>query len=213
MDKDRINELLEQVCGKHPAPASEFCSAAEFKQIFFRRSRLQSAKARPLCRAIWGLTAASLLLIAGIAVLSATNEKRPAQQDEAADRLRQLVTLFGSDCGIGMVNGEPVTFDRQNGHPSRLVELAVYDRHDRKVASLELAAGSDDYFELVGDRLRGTVSLQHGPDSDQILEFSLALTLGNGQTVKLRDIGVMETDRRRTARVAGFRIEKRLLNI
>ena len=58
MNKDRIDELLEQAREKRPAPASEFCSATEFKQMFFRRSRMQSAKARPLRRAIWGLAAA-----------------------------------------------------------------------------------------------------------------------------------------------------------
>ncbi|WP_419645635.1 hypothetical protein [Victivallis vadensis] len=213
MNKDRIDELLEQAREKHPAPASEFCSATEFKQMFFRRSRMQSAKARPLRRAIWGLAAASLLLIAGVAVLLASEEKRQAQEGEAADRLRQLVALFSPDSGIGMVNGEPVTFDRQNGRPTRMVELAVYDRNDRQVAILELAAGADDYFELTADRLKGAVSLQRGPDRDQILEFSLALTLGNGETVKLRDIGVMKTGCNYTARDADYRIEKRLLNI
>ena len=78
---------------------------------------------------------------------------------------------------------------------------------------LELAAGADDYFELTADRLKGAVSLQRGPDRDQILEFSLALTLGNGETVKLRDIGVMKTGCNYTARDADYRIEKRLLNI
>ena len=94
-----------------------------------------------------------------------------------------------------------------------MVELAVYDRNDRQVAILELAAGADDYFELTADRLKGAVSLQRGPDRDQILEFSLALTLGNGETVKLRDIGVMKTGCNYTARDADYRIEKRLLNI
>ena len=83
MNKDRIDELLEQAREKHPAPASEFCSATEFKQMFFRRSRMQSAKARPLRRAIWGLAAASLLLIAGVAVQLASEEKRQAQEGEA----------------------------------------------------------------------------------------------------------------------------------
>ena len=199
MNKDRIDELLEQAREKHPAPASEFCSATEFKQMFFRRSRMQSAKARPLRRAIWGLAAASLLLIAGVAVLLGSEEKRQAQEGEAADRLRQLVALFSPDSGIGMVNGEPVTFDRQNGRPTRMVELAVYDRNDRQVAILELAAGADDYFELTADRLKGAVSLQRGPDRDQILEFSLALTLGNGETVKLHTIAEYANGDARTA--------------
>lgn len=127
--------------------------------------------------------------------------------------VHRLLALFGADSGIGTVNGEPVTFDRQGGPPSRLVKLTIYDRHNRLLTSLELAVSTDDYLELNRKGLKGALFLQQGPEQEQILEFDLALTLDDGETVTLGNIGILEPGRRYTAQEMGFRIEKRLLKI
>lgn len=213
MNKWNIDDLLAQAQRKAPDPTADFCSPEEFKEKFFRRARLRNPGPLLWRRAAWGLAAASLLLIVGIALLFRTEARRFARETEAAERFRQLIALFGVDSGIGLLDGEPITFDRQEGRASRIVKLTVYDRRNREVTALELAVGTEDYLELNGEHLRGAVSLLQGPEQEQILEFDLVLTLADGKTVTLGNIGILEPGRRYTAQEMGFRIEKRLLKI
>ncbi|UKI30241.1 MAG: hypothetical protein L6W00_20040 [Lentisphaeria bacterium] len=149
MNNERIDELLAQARRKEPVPATEFRSPEEFKQIFFRRARqLQSGTSPVWRRTAWGLAAAILLLVAGMGLLFRTEMLRLTREAETVERFHRLLALFGADSGIGTVNGEPVTFDRQGGPPSRLVKLTIYDRHNRLLTSLELAVSTDDYLEL-----------------------------------------------------------------
>ena len=214
MNNERIDELLAQARREEPVPATEFRSPEEFKQIFFRRARqLQSGTSPVWRRTAWGLAAAILLLVAGMGLLFRTEMLRLTREAETVERFHRLLALFGADSGIGTVNGEPVTFDRQGGPPSRLVKLTIYDRHNRLLTSLELAVSTDDYLELNRKGLKGALFLQQGPEQEQILEFDLALTLADGKTVTLGNIDILEPGRRYTAQEMGFRIEKRLLKI
>lgn len=213
MNRTDIDELLARMGKDEPAAVPAFCSPEEFKRKFFQRARLQKSHMQLWRRTVWGLVAASVLLIAGIVLLFRIEVRQFTRETEAVERFRQLVALFGVDSGIGMIDGEPVTFDRQGGRASRIVKLAIYDRFDRRITTLELAVGAEDYLELDGGNVKGAVCLQQGPAREQILEFSLALTLADGRTVRLGDIDVLEPGRRYTAQEMGFRIEKRLLKI
>ena len=167
MSRDCLEKGLERLKEKR---TDAFGPPEAFKREFFERARHEA----PAGKNGWTGTrffrvaaaAAVLLAFGSLVVVEMVSENgQPAAGldsrcsrfvKEAPDRLRETVSLFEEQVGVGYIGDEIFTFSRQSGErPDRILRLSVFDRNMTPRGEFELAFSGNDFAAIDTQALRG----------------------------------------------------------
>ena len=225
MSRDCLERGLERLKEKR---TDAFGSPEAFKREFFERARHEApAGKNGWTGTLFRVAAAAAVLLAfgSLVVVEMVSEiGQPAAGldsrcsrfvKEAPDRLRETVSLFEEQVGVGYIGDEIFTFSRQSGErPDRILRLSVFDRNMTPRGEFELAFSGTDFAAIDTQALRGEIVTTKASDGSDVLDANLLLRLPDGRELQLSELVVgAGPDSARVTKLNGLRIRRELVRI
>ena len=226
MSRDCLEKGLERLKEKR---TDAFGPPEAFKREFFERARHEAPAGKngwTGTRPFRVATAAAVLLAFGslVVVEMVSENGQPAAGldsrcsrfvKEAPDRLRETVSLFEEQVGVGYIGDEIFTFSRQSGErPDRILRLSVFDRNMTPRGEFELAFSGNDFAAIDTQALRGEIVTTKASDGSDVLDANLLLRLPDGRELQLSELVVgAGPDSARVTKLNGLRIRRELVRI
>ena len=173
---DKLEKQLQEYRESRPEPAG-FVSVDEFKARFKARVEKDVKKPIPF-RMFLRVAALVVVVLTALLLLPEVQVNVDGSAGYADVRLQEAVRLFGSDTGVGFVGDELITYQRQSDSTADLlIELSWQENGVARV--IQLASGSEDFFEIDGNGFSGAVLVTAG----DMRVLSLDLTMQNGASI------------------------------
>jgi hypothetical protein len=174
MNEQQIDNLLDDMKSSNGLQAVHGKSDDEFCQDF--KQRLAQNRRRH-----WVAAVSMLAIFCILGVCLRMSHRHPAGQDSLQPL--EIAEAFFPETGVALVNGELVTYDRQEENTADYCLKMRLSSHDGTAPmAIDVVVSDNDYVTIGNGPVTGALLISRCSDSEAVIDFSL--NFGNERSLK-----------------------------